>query len=637
MKCLYSRRHFNRALLSSAIASVSGTAGFLSFAEHAGAAETDNRGKVVRGLGQGMHATTQTYNTSAAWSSLVRTGHRSKTRAFSRSKIVIPTFILENKLLSVTSLRAEGDIGTLKVASTSGLVEGQQIEIFGASPAEYNGTALTIHIVDATTITYLMRKAPASSPATGKISAQTREFMEVDLPHAYRFQVALEVSYVDALAGLTTRRLPYLFSGERTALYNGPGSNPSGSIVSDWLDHPEIPADAKFGLWTVTENQLGPASPAGTLPVSWNTCSFINRHEGIVENSRGPDTNISFIDVDAAVSRTSVNPFNSGQGGGTQGFWPCQMLIEYDPGDKAVAIWGDSIGDGVGEGSIGSGSHGDAMGSNRRNRGYVERAVDETLGLNIAANLSKGGDGYKYLSLTGNIGKRLNLLALANPTHIWWQMVHNDVYLDDAQFRSDAAKVFQQVRPILPDVVHVHSLCTPDASSSLPVSSLTADGTTVTVRISDTSVLIDGQNVTMSGVSPRDYAGTFPIRIIDPTTFTYSLAEIPSAPPAGTRIVCNGQFTTETQQTAGLAFGDATSSRGRKNEIIRTRTAPFDIMSRIFDPNPTAEGGYSGASASETSRWKADGTPWRYTFDGTHPNSHGYSSIAASVPDDFIQ
>jgi hypothetical protein len=150
-------------------------------------------------------------------------------------------------------------------------------------------------------------------------------------------------------------------------------------------------------------------------------------------------------------------------------------------------------------------------------------------------------------------------------------------------------------------------------------------------------VLIDGQDVTMSGVSPRDYAGTFPIRIIDPTTFTYSLAEIPSAPPAGTRIVCNGQFTTETQQTAGLAFGDATSSRGRKNEIIRTRTAPFDIMSRIFDPNPTAEGGYSGASASGTSRWKADGTPWRYTFDGTHPNSHGYTSIAAAVPDDLIQ
>jgi lysophospholipase L1-like esterase len=637
MKRLYSRRDINQALLSSAIASVTGVSGFASSAKDAGAAEIGKQGKVTRGLGQGMNAATQAYNRSAAWSSLVRTGHRGKARAFARSKVVIPTFILDNKALSVTGLTAEGATCMLKVASTAGLVEGQQIEISGAAPAEYNGTAFTIHIVDASTITYTMRKAPSSSSATGMISVKTREIMEVDLPHAYRFQVALEVSYVDALSGLTTRRLPYLFSGEKTALYNGPGSNPSGNIVSDWLDHPEIPADAKFGLWTVTENQLGAASPAGTLPVSWNTSSFIDRDEGIVENSRSPDAGVSFVNADAAVSRTSLNPFISGQGGGTQGFWPCQMLIEYDQSDKVVALWGDSIGDGVGEGAIGSGAYGDAMGSARRNKGYLERAVDETLGLNIAVNLSRGGDGYKYLSLSGNIEKRLNLLALANPTHIWWHMIHNDLYLSDAVFRNDAAKVFQQVVAILPDAAHVHSLCAPDASSQLPVSSLTAEGETVTVRISDTSMLIDGQSVTISGVSPSEYAGTFPIHIVDAATFTYSVTKTPSAPPAGTRIICNGQFTTAKQQTANPTLGDAKSSRGRKNAIIRTKTAPFNINSRIFDPNPAAESGYSGTPASETSLWKADGTPWRYTFDGTHPNSHGYSSIAAAVPKDLIQ
>lgn len=636
MTRLYSRRSINKTLLSSAAAALWGAAGSAVLPKGADAAVSARPSKVVRGLGQGMNPATQAYNSSRAWSSLVRTGHYSRARAFSRSKVVIPTFILQSKDLSVVTLTAEGTTCTLKVGSTAGLVEGQQIIVSGASPAEYSGTAFTIHIVDATTITYLLPKAPSSAAAAGKITAKTREIMEIDLPHSYKFQVALEVRYVDALSGLTTLRIPYLFFGQRTALYNGPGSNPSGNIVSDWLEHPEIPADAKFGLWTVTENQLGAASPAGTLPVTWNTSSFIDRHEGIVENGSGADAGISFVTADAAVSRNSVNAFSPHQGGATQGFWPCQMLIDYDPSDRVVTLWGDSIGDGVGEGTSGSGGYGDAMGSPRRNKGYLERAVDETLGLNIATNLSRGSDGYKYLSLAGNIEKRLNLLTLANPTHIWWQMIHNDVYLSDSLFTHGAARVFSQVKGVLPKAVHIHSLCTPDASCNMPVASISANGSTVTVRMADTSVLIDGQEVTMSGVSPAAYVGTFPIHIVDATSFVYQLARPAAGPPAGSRIVCNGQFTTEKQQLASPAFADPKAGRGSKNALIRSRTAPFDLMAKIFDPNEAAEIGYSGTPTSETGRWKADGTAWPFTWDGTHPNSHGCSTIAAAVPKGLI-
>lgn len=627
MKRLYSRRAINKTLLSSAAAALWGS-GISTI--NAKAAGSNRNGQVVRGLGQGMHVATQTYNGSKAWSSLVRTGHRSRARSFSRSKVVIPTFILQSRDLSVVGLTADGTTCMLKVDSTAGLVEGQQIMVSGAVPAEYNGTAMTIHIVDATTITYPLRKPPSSVAATGKIAAKTREIMELDLPHSYKFQVALEVHYVDALAGLTIRRIPYLFSGQKTALYNGPGSNPSGHIVSDWLEHTEIPADAKFGLWTVTENQLGTASPAGTLPVSWNTSSFIDRHEGIVENINGTDAGISFVDADAAVSRNAVSAFSSRQGGFTQGFWPCQMLIDYDPADKVVALWGDSIGDGVGEGTLGSGRYGDTMGSERRNRGYLERAVDETLGHNIAVNLSKGSDGYKYLSLSGNIDKRLKLLALANPTHIWWQMIHNDVYLPDSQFASDAAKVFSQVRAALPDTLHLHSLCTPDAVATISVSSLTAEGTVVSAKIADTSALIDGQEVAILGVTPAGYAGTFPIRIVDATTFTYTIAQPQAAPPAGARILCDGAFTTVKQQTINPAFARVASGRTSKNDLIRGRKAPFDRVSAVFDPSASIESG------SGDGRWKPDGTAWPFTWDGTHPNSHGHSVIAAAVPKDLI-
>ena len=591
---------------------------------------------IVRGLGQGMNPAIQGYNDSAAWSSLVRTGHRSRERAFSRSKVVIPTFILENRPLTVTSLSASGTRCTLKVASTAGLSEGQEIMIAGAVPAEYNGTALAIHIVDATTLAYDALKAPPSV-AGGRIVAKARDVTESDLPHSYRFQVALEVSYVDAMERLTTLRLPYLFAGKPTALYNGPGSNPAGHIVSDWLDHPDIPADAKFGLWTVTENQLGAASPPGTLPVSWTTSSFIDRHEGLLENRPGGRySGLSFVDNNAAVSQSSIEPFIDGQGGGMQGFWPCQMLIDYARDDRVVAIWGDSIGDGVGEGSIGSGSDGDAMGSVRRNKGYMERAVDETLGLNIAINLSRGADGYKYLGLPGNIDKRLNLLKLANPTHVWWEMVHNDLYLSDGDFRDKARRVFAQIRASLPGVVHVHSLCTPDARAGIVVSAISAKNGIVGVEIADTSQLRDGQKVTISGVAPAGYNGSFPIRIVNATTLTYAPAHLPAEPPTGDHIVCNGQFTTESQQSASAAFSGPHSSRSRKNGMIRTRLPPFDIVSRVFDIGLAAESGYSGRADPETGRWKADGTPFLFTADGTHPNSHGHSMIAAAVPEDFI-
>jgi hypothetical protein len=72
---------------------------------------------------------------------------------------------------SVSGLVAAGPLATATVTN-HGFRHGDTVVIAGASPAAYNGS-FTISVVDASTFTYTMTSVPASSPATGTITARS--------------------------------------------------------------------------------------------------------------------------------------------------------------------------------------------------------------------------------------------------------------------------------------------------------------------------------------------------------------------------------------------------------------------------------------------------------------------------------
>ena len=75
---------------------------------------------------------------------------------------------ITTKSLSVVSINRSGQTATLVTTAAHRLATNVKVNVTGADQSEYNVTAATITIVDATTITYQVTGSPAS-PATGTI------------------------------------------------------------------------------------------------------------------------------------------------------------------------------------------------------------------------------------------------------------------------------------------------------------------------------------------------------------------------------------------------------------------------------------------------------------------------------------
>lgn len=66
------------------------------------------------------------------------------------------------------------------------------------------------------------------------------------------------------------------------------------------------------------------------------------------------------------------------------------------------------------------------------------------------------------------------------------------------------------------------------------ITSLTRVGATATVITAVPHYLETGQQVTIAGANQTDYNGTFTITVLTPSSFTYTVAGVPSSPATGT-------------------------------------------------------------------------------------------------------
>ncbi len=471
--------------------------------------------------------------------------------------------------------------------------------------------------------------------------------VETDFPASLFFTVSLEPVFDGKITGLATRSLSYTFSGAASAapqgkgpkvgVYNGPGTNPTRVIKSDWLDHTEIAANQDFGLWTVVENQLGVGSPSNSLPMSWNASSYINRFEGSRSNT-AQDPGVSYIDTNAAETRTSISAFNAGRSGIAGGFFPALLEAEFEHGVICVYLLGDSMCAGVGAGVLGPTAAdtppvpGDVEGTAKRSRGYPAVGM-ELLGLNYV-NGGKGSDGYKNLYLDGNMVARLEYIKAANPQFIVMQNIFNDasLFVSEATWMAQVATVYDRIRQAAPGVKIIQATAVPGVSPTRSVVALSYVNATntATATVASTADLIEGQTVTHSGGSVSGLNIRAAIHIVDATHYTF---QPPSAlgadqTPTGT-ILYNNEYRSPAGQTPNVQFAPG-QTRSAHNQSIRTRAGPFADIYAIFDPNLACEEGYNGTQASETGKWRASpGLSFKWTWDGSHQNNSGQLLIGA--------
>lgn len=87
---------------------------------------------------------------------------------------------------------------------------------------------------------------------------------------------------------------------------------------------------------------------------------------------------------------------------------------------------------------------------------------------------------------------------------------------------------------------------------TLGVGDLTSVGTTATVAMSDTSTLVDGGIVTVSGATQTEYNGDYTItNIVGNTSFDYIFAGSSTSPATGTIVINFGITQTQIDALAG--------------------------------------------------------------------------------------
>src|ERR1700685_3349127 len=236
-------------------------------------------------------------------------------------------------------------------------------------------------------------------------------------PNNYQFQVGIEYPFNNSFSGIPAR-LQVTWSGNSTLSYT---ANTVGYAVSDLMDIGSfVPAGTFFGIWTTSENSAQtPAMPSQGVNPSDNYQAGWERYTGASYN------NTSQISANTAFSASSIAAATSVQSGGGYAYGPAFLLLQHEPNYKSIFMQGDCIAYGIAEGAQGSSTYGDTLGSALGNVGYYPRWAFEKLGYNLV-NFGRAQDGFKYFSTT-NWKYRLQMLTLANPTHILCQYGTNDM------------------------------------------------------------------------------------------------------------------------------------------------------------------------------------------------------------------
>jgi lysophospholipase L1-like esterase len=418
-----------------------------------------------------------------------------------------------------------------------------------------------------------------------------------DLPYDYDFQVAFEQGYTNAVTGIPERKL-FKFGGNDSVEYRVSNAPTDGYIISDplVLDN-YVEGSELFGLWT-TVNSIGGAWD--TLPYQRNGSNFIQRYVGA-------DAGADLIASNAAKSATSITSTSTSQSGVSNYFSPIMLLIETDSTSPFIAIIGDSIGYGVGEGTPGSSTNGDALGDSFSSSGAIERPLYSELGFD-GFNMCVGGMSNKEMANAGDWPMRRALLALANPTHVINMNVHNDTSIGNFVLGRQKSQAYF-VYDVIGSGGNTYFCNTPGVSGTVDNLTGTGDGV-----VDGTCVwtFIAANNSASAHTITNMTATNDIIKGILPNAPIFAMLGTPDASSTD-------GWLTVVNQTAANRWGDATSKRGITNTIISGLPSYLNVDYAI-DPNIALE------SSPNTSLWVADGVDV-VTSDGTHPNSTGYSKL----------
>lgn len=423
--------------------------------------------------------------------------------------------------------------------------------------------------------------------------------------NSMNFQVAFEASYTNAVTGIPANRPLFHFSGVPIAQYVSGSPPATGYLISDVLDLGSyVEAGQFFGLWTTQE--IAARSGSDLLPYTRQASNFIQRYTGYVSAA-----NVSRIDQDTARNATSVTAHTTTQTGEVNYFTPVMLLVETDEGNVFVAAIGDSITYGVGEGAAGSGTLGDSMGSALGNAGMIDRALYETLGVNVF-NLGKGSDRNSYLATANNWQYRRALLTLANPTHVINANVHNDITPTITINGWVTATAYNKWDVVQSAGSMWMAMTSGTSGATAPTGTSAAvwDGAVMWTYIQPTPATATPRG---SGRVVADMANVnAQIKAAVPDAKIIAMRPTPDASSTDS-------WATAANQTAATNWGDATSRRGLTYSLISQKWGPLQIVNS-FDPTVYLEDGYP----TQASKWVVNGSANYVTADGTHPNSQGY-------------
>jgi lysophospholipase L1-like esterase len=424
------------------------------------------------------------------------------------------------------------------------------------------------------------------------------------------FQIGFEYPYTPALSGLAPR-IPVTFSGVNSTSYDNATWNPAtGYILSDVIDL-GFYVRSFFGLWVTVEL---PTTGTNVLPYTVNGSNFLQRYLGV------NDSATSAISAGTALTATSIGAMTSAQAGGSNMFDPCVMLIEVPRNSRSAVTVGDSIAYGVGESVAGSGSFGDSMGSALSNSGFIDRGLYEYARINNL-NLGRGSDAARYASAPANSRYRMQLAALANPTHVICQLLHNDMSYTFTAATWNTATAYVK-HTVLTSGGNFY-ICTQAGTSGGGANPLSGTGQ----AISDNTCVWRYMGGSLGGAAQNgayqvigDLAKMLDLlRAAAPNAAIYQTTCTPDA-------ATTDAYATTLNQTPNTGYAASNSRRFNTNAKIRTPDAALGTV-RVLDQNTLLEDGWPG---SETGKWVVDGSANYAVFDGTHPNSHG-ASIAAPL------
>jgi peptidoglycan hydrolase-like protein with peptidoglycan-binding domain len=440
---------------------------------------------------------------------------------------------------------------------------------------------------------------------------------DTNFANSYDFQVGFEYPYTAANTGLAAR-VPVTFSASTSALYT-PGAGPYGYILSDEIDLGYwVPANAFFGLWTTIENKAHGGS--NTIPVQTYSTNYVPRNVGYYA------TNSSLINANLAFSTTSIVAAPATQIGAGNYFAPSLMLIETDSSVPTIAVTGDSIAYGVGEGNSGSGATGDTLGNSLGNAGYIARGIFENLGANMVS-VARATDGHKFHATTSASSwvYRKQIMALSNPDYIIDENGFNDTAYGFAvsNWAGNTAYAKYMVR--------------------------TANGNQYMCITAGTSAASGGPSGT--GTDITDGTAHWAYIQADPGTaggrssaYNFSLiadahdqlkAAMPGVPIYQALITPNAastdSFATIVNQTANT-FANQQIRRTFINNYIKSLN-PLLSIDGYFDANQYIE----NDPVTPDSKWVVNGVSFYLTQDGAHPNSVGHATAAGAFTSGILQ